>query len=80
MAPEVKEIRILNLARLNKIINIWWPIMVGDVAVAVPVADRTRLLSGNGSGYVSRAFRDYLRLVAIKHILAAHYHLKPMGN
>ena len=26
----------------------------------VPLEDRTRLLSDNGSGYVSRAFRDYL--------------------
>ena len=34
----------------------------------VPVADRTKLLSDNGSGYVSRAFGDYLRLVGIRHI------------
>ena len=27
----------------------------------IPVQDRTRLLSDNGSGYVSRAFRDYLQ-------------------
>jgi len=26
----------------------------------VPVEDRTRLLSDNGAGYISRAFRDYL--------------------
>jgi transposase InsO family protein len=31
----------------------------------VPVHDRTRLLSDNGPGYVSRAFRDYLHLVGI---------------
>ena len=36
----------------------------------VPLEDRTRLLSDNGSGYVSRAFRDYLGLVGIRHILA----------
>jgi len=36
----------------------------------VPLEDRTRLLSDNGSGYVSRAFRDHLNLVGIRHILA----------
>jgi len=36
----------------------------------VPVKDRTKLLSDNGAGYVSRAFRDYLHLVGIGHILA----------
>jgi len=46
----------------------------------VPLADRTRLLSDNGSGYVSRAFRDYLGLVGIRHILAAPYHPQTMGN
>jgi len=46
----------------------------------VPLADRTRLLSDNGSGYVSRAFRDYLGLVGIRHILAAPYHLQTNGK
>ncbi len=46
----------------------------------VPVAERTRLLSEDGSGYVSRAFRDYLSLVGIRHILAAPYHPQTNGK
>ena len=44
----------------------------------VPITDRTRLLSDNGLGYVSRAFRDYLGMVGIKHILATPFH--PQAN
>ncbi len=46
----------------------------------VPLEDRTRLLSDNGSGYVSRAFRDYLSLVGIRHVRAAPYHPQTNGK
>jgi len=46
----------------------------------VPVKDRTRLLSDNGAGYVSRAFRGYLNLVGIRHILAAPFHPQTNGK
>jgi putative transposase len=46
----------------------------------VPVVDRTKLLSDNGSGYISRAFNDYLRLVGIAHILSAPFHPQTNGK
>ena len=46
----------------------------------VPIADRTKLLSDNGPGYIARAFRDYLGMVGIKHILAAPFHPQTNGK
>ena len=46
----------------------------------VALTDRTRLLSDNGPGYVSRAVRDYLTLVGIRHILATPFHPQTNGK
>ena len=46
----------------------------------ITIEDRTRLLSDNGPGYVSRALRDYLGMVGIKHILATPFHPQTNGK
>jgi putative transposase len=46
----------------------------------VPLEDRTVLLSDNGPGYLSRQFNEYLRVVGIRHIVAAPYHPETNGK
>jgi putative transposase len=46
----------------------------------VPIEDRTVLLSDNGAGYLSRQFGEYLRLVAVRHIVASPYHPQTNGK
>ena len=46
----------------------------------VPIEDRTKLLSDNGPGYVFRAFRDYLGMVGIRHILGTPFHPQTNGK
>jgi RNA-directed DNA polymerase len=46
----------------------------------VPVEDRTRLLSDNGSSYLSQAFEDYLRMRQIRHLRCAPHHPQTNGK
>ena len=46
----------------------------------VPVEDRARLLSDNGSSYLSHAFEDYLRTLRIRHIRCAPHHPQTNGK
>ena len=43
----------------------------------VPLQNRTKPLSGNGSGHVSQAFREYPQQVGTRHIPASPYHTIP---
>jgi putative transposase len=47
---------------------------------SVPVQDSTRLVSDNGSSYLSHAFEDYLRMLEIRHIRCAPHHPQTNGK
>jgi putative transposase len=46
----------------------------------VPVNDRSRLLTDNGSGYLAHAFEDYLHMLAIRHIRCSPHHPQTNGK
>lgn len=46
----------------------------------VPVHDRSRLLTDNGSGYLAHAFQDYLQMLAIRHIRCSPHHPQTNGK
>ena len=45
-----------------------------------PVEDRTRLLTDRGPGYLAHAFEDYLRMLAVRHILCSPHHPQTNGK
>jgi putative transposase len=62
---------------------------IGDVveqAVAftgmrnVPVENKTRLLTDNGSGYIAKALEEYLRMQSIRHIRCSPHHPQTNGK
>ncbi len=46
----------------------------------VPVRHKVKLLSDNGSGYISGPFNEYLKTIGIKHIYAARCHPQTCGK
>ena len=46
----------------------------------VPVEDRIKLLSDHGSGYLARAFEEYLQMLEIRHIYCAPHHPQTNGK
>jgi putative transposase len=48
--------------------------------VKVPVQHKVKLLSDNGSGYISKPFNEYLDAIGIKHLFAARCHPQTCGK
>ena len=46
----------------------------------VPAMTRPALLTDNGSGYISRAMADYLRMHGLRHLRAAAHHPQTIGK
>ena len=46
----------------------------------VPVQDKTRLLTDNGSGFIAQALEDYLRMQSIRHIRCSPHHPQTNGK
>jgi len=46
----------------------------------VPIRRRVRLLSDNGSGYISKVFNEYLATLGIRHIFASRCHPQTCGK
>jgi transposase InsO family protein len=46
----------------------------------IPMEDRTKLLSDHGSGYLARAFEEYLRMLSIRHLYCAPHHPQTNGK
>lgn len=46
----------------------------------LPVENRMRLVSDNGSSYLSHAFEDYLRVLPIRHIRCTPHHPQTNGK
>lgn len=48
--------------------------------LGVPLGQKVRLLSDNGSGYISRPFNEYLDTLGIRHIYASRCHPQTCGK
>ena len=52
----------------------------GQVESAKPVVIAPTLLTDNGSGYISRAMADFLRMHGLRHVRASAHHPQTLGK